>query len=102
MVKVRVFSDRSAFGFMDDVNEFIKDKKVIEIKYQPIQVYDEYYGNGTPKGSTVYDRALIIYEEPDEETSFQEDLDFFVNDCTNAQLIALYKEVERKMKEKGL
>ena len=37
-----------------------------------------------------------------EETSFQEDLDFFVNDCTNAQLEALYKEVEKKLKEKGL
>lgn len=39
---------------------------------------------------------------PDEETSFQEDLDFFVNDCTDAQLEALYKEVEKKLKEKGL
>ena len=37
-----------------------------------------------------------------EETSFQQDLDFFVNDCTGAQLEALYKEVEKKLKEKGL
>lgn len=102
MTKVRLFSNRSAFDFIDDVNEFLKDKKLIDIKYQPIQVYDEYYGNGTPKRSTIYDRALIIYEEPGEDTSFQEDLDFFVNECTNAQLIALYKEVEKKMKEKGL
>lgn len=39
---------------------------------------------------------------PDKETSFQQDLDTFVNDCTDAQLEALYKEVEKKLKEKGL
>lgn len=31
------------------------------------------------------------------ETSFQEDLDFFVNDCTMAQLEALYERVKEKL-----
>lgn len=35
------------------------------------------------------------------ETSFQEDLDFFVNDCTVAQLLALRERVEERIKEKG-
>lgn len=34
-----------------------------------------------------------------ENTSFQEDLDFFVNDCTNAQLKALYERVKEKLGE---
>lgn len=43
------------------------------------------------------------YFEPDVgKTSFQEDLDFFVNDCTDAQLDALYRRVREKLKEKGL
>ena len=33
------------------------------------------------------------------ETSFQEDLEFFVNDCTKAQLEALYERVGEKLKE---
>lgn len=32
-----------------------------------------------------------------EDTSFQEDLDFFVNDCTDAQLKALYERVKEKL-----
>ena len=34
-----------------------------------------------------------------ENTSFQEDLEFFVNDCTHAQLEALYERVGEKLKE---
>ena len=33
------------------------------------------------------------------ETSFQEDLEFFVNDCTEAQLKALYERVCERIKE---
>lgn len=102
MIKTRLFSNSSGLDFMEEVNEFIRDKKVIDIKYQPFPIIQEYYRNNVPKSGTIIDRALVIYEKPDEETSFQEDLDFFVNECTNAQLKALYKEVERKMKEKGL
>ena len=36
-----------------------------------------------------------------EDTSFQEDLEFFVNDCTNAQLEALYERVKEKLGEKA-
>lgn len=34
------------------------------------------------------------------ETSFQEDLEFFVNDCTKAQLKVLYERVAEKLKGK--
>ena len=45
---------------------------------------------------------LIIGEEISQESSFQADLKFFVNDCTNAQLKQLYETVGEKLKEKGL
>lgn len=102
MTKVKIFSVSDAVMLADVINEFIKDKKVVDIKYQAVIFYDEFNRNGTPQTVGINDRAMVIYEEPDEETSFQEDLDFFVNECTNAQLVTLYKEVERKMKEKGL
>ena len=35
------------------------------------------------------------------DTSFQEDLEFFVNDCTKAQLETLYKRIEEKLKEEN-
>lgn len=34
------------------------------------------------------------------KTSFQEDLEFFVNDCTEAQLKALYERVGEKIRAK--
>lgn len=102
MTKVQIFSVSDAVRLADFINEFIKDKKVVDIKYQAVTLYDKFTKIGTPQNVIVNDRAMVIYEEPDEDTSFHEDLDFFVNECTNAQLIALYKEVERKMKEKGL
>jgi hypothetical protein len=40
-----------------------------------------------------------IITQSRENTSFQEDLAFFVNDCTHAQLEALQKRVEEKLKE---
>ena len=38
-----------------------------------------------------------IITQSREDTSFQEDLEFFVNDCTNAQLKALYEKVKEKL-----
>ena len=42
----------------------------------------------------------VPYNE-DNEVSFQEDLEFFVNDCTRAQLKVLHERVEEKLKETG-
>lgn len=44
---------------------------------------------------------LIIGQPDRSETSFQEDLDFFVNDCTKAQLKVLYERVSEKLKEEN-
>lgn len=41
----------------DSVNEFIKDKKVIDIKYQAL------FNHGT---NNINDRALVVYVEQEE------------------------------------
>lgn len=62
MTKVRVVSSSDALQFQNSVNTFIQDKKVIDIKYQPILLAKE-YTSGVPTRTVMIDRALIIYEE---------------------------------------
>ena len=52
MIKTYLIGDHDAIRFQNNVNKFISDKKVIDIKYQAVLV-----------GPTLCDRAMIIYEE---------------------------------------
>ena len=54
-VKVALFSSNDAYNLIDTVNDFCKDKKVIDIKYQSMIV-----------GYAINDRMLVIYEDEDE------------------------------------
>lgn len=53
----------NAEKFQESVNEFIADKKVIDIKYQVFTVNTGYTAGGIPTRTNVFDSALIIYEE---------------------------------------
>lgn len=63
-VKLLMHSDNAALETI--INDFIKDKKVIDIKYQSFYVATQ-FSNGVPRAGTIYDRALIIYEEADND-----------------------------------
>ena len=52
------------------VNEFIKDKKIVDIKYMSLPCYEGYI-DGVPTQLSIVDRALIIYEVDENK---QEDL----------------------------
>lgn len=65
MIKTRVIGAADVAVFETAVNEFIKDKKVIDIKYQSI-LLPKQYSNGVPSRMAMADRALIIYEEENE------------------------------------
>lgn len=54
-VKVALFSSNDAYNLIDTVNDFCKDKKVIDIKHQSMIV-----------GYAINDRMLVIYEDEDE------------------------------------
>ncbi len=44
------------------VNNFIKDKKIIDIKYSPFTLFR---GTNVRMEHNVYDRVMILYEEDD-------------------------------------
>lgn len=56
-VKVALFSyNYYDYNLIDTVNDFCKDKKVIDIKYQSMIV-----------GYAINDRILVIYEDQDDQ-----------------------------------
>lgn len=62
MTKVALFSSNKPLEFQTSLNEFIKDKTVIDIKYQSFQLPVK-YNNGVPTNVDIIDRALVIYQE---------------------------------------
>lgn len=67
MTKVKVISVGDLERFESVLNDFIKDKKVVDIKYQPVYISFAYdvtaFVGGTPVKGTIYNRAMVIYEE---------------------------------------
>lgn len=61
MVKTQVFSSSNMIALRDAINEFVKDKKVIDIKFQSV-VFPSHFCNGFYEQFDVNDRALVIYE----------------------------------------
>ena len=66
MVKTHFISTADTKTFQDSINDFIKDKNIIDIKYQsfPCTLTRNIYGQ--PTKETIVDRALIIYMEDDD------------------------------------
>lgn len=61
-MKVCILSNDDPAAFQSSINAFIADKKVIDIKYQSMNLTLK-FTNGVPSESIIVDRALIIYEE---------------------------------------
>lgn len=55
-VKIKIFADINSIALEELVNEFIKDKDVVDIKYQSLTVV-------STSGVAINDRAMIIYRE---------------------------------------
>lgn len=64
MIKIQMFSNVNAAVLQANVNEFIRGKKVIDIKYTAFSITQE-YRNGLPYRNDIVDRVLVIYEEED-------------------------------------
>lgn len=62
MVKTYLIRSSNNAGFVSRINEFIKDRCIIDIKYQTTLVNTE-YSNGVPTSGRCVDSALIIYAE---------------------------------------
>lgn len=55
-VKIKIFADINSITLEELVNEFIKDKDIVDIKYQSLSVV-------STGGVAINDRAMIIYRE---------------------------------------
>ena len=66
MLKTNLFSDTDPENFVNKLNEFIKDKDVVDIHYQtfPIQTA---WQNGAPIKGEIVDRVLVVYKEAEEK-----------------------------------
>lgn len=62
MTKVEVITANNLERFETILNDFIKDRKVVDIKYQPLFISTAFVG-GTPAKGAVFNRAMVIYEE---------------------------------------
>lgn len=72
-MKVKIFNEydepTNKYGYCDisleiRINDFIKDKKVIDIKYQ---ANVSSYANESFHGSDLIERALVMYKEHENE-----------------------------------
>lgn len=61
-VKVALFAVNDDYKKVDIVNDFCKDKKVIDIKYQSMV-----------SGCAIKDRLLVIYEDQDSQEEGEND-----------------------------
>ena len=62
-MKVNIIASNDGESLINAINEFIKDKIVIDIKYQAFPVITNYNDLGVPSRVTCADRALIMYKE---------------------------------------
>lgn len=67
MVKTRLIVDTDPNAFEQRLNDFIKDKSIVDVKYEPSVI--SLLGclseteSGIKSSSMILDRALVIYEE---------------------------------------
>lgn len=63
MTRIALFCHNDINALVNAVNDFIKNKKVIDIQYQSMHAYTKFNGDAVPLASSIYDRVLIVYEE---------------------------------------
>ena len=66
MLKIKLFSDTDPQSFENKLNEFIKDKDVVDIHYQTFPVQTAWQ-NGAPIKGEIVDRVLVVYKEAEEK-----------------------------------
>lgn len=60
--KVKILADIDMNALVERINDFIKDKDVVDIKFTTV-CYPVQTVNGLPSKLAINDRALIIYRE---------------------------------------
>lgn len=59
--KVKIFASTNGVDLEKAINEFIKDKILIDIKYQSFGIHTQFNRDNRPTKMDIFDRALVIY-----------------------------------------
>lgn len=62
-MKVKIFRGDDIDTTEKLINDFIKDKYVVDIRYSSYPVTIKYNANGTPNTTHMFDSVMIMYEE---------------------------------------
>ena len=62
-MKVKFFSRTDIGELEKEVNSFIEERVVMDVKYQSMYVATKYNGDGIPIEGKIIDRAMVIYAE---------------------------------------
>lgn len=62
-MKIKIFSKKDALELEKEVNSFMEERVVMDVKYQSMYVTTKYNGNGIPIEGKIIDRAMVIYAE---------------------------------------
>lgn len=64
-MKIKIIANSDISSFEKNVNAFIADKVIHDIKYQSMSIAQRYNGAGIPTDIGIFDRALIMYDDID-------------------------------------
>lgn len=64
-MKIKIICCNDANELETQINEFIADKIVHDIKFQSVGFYNQWNRHGVPTSGFANDRAFIMYDEED-------------------------------------
>lgn len=62
-MKIKIFSKKDTLELEKEVNSFMEERLVMDVKYQSMYVATKYNGDGIPIEGKIIDRAMVIYAE---------------------------------------
>lgn len=62
-MKIKIFSKKDTLELEKEVNSFMEERVVMDVKYQSMYVATKYNGDGIPIEGKIIDRAMVIYSE---------------------------------------
>ncbi len=62
-MKIQIFSGTDMGKLEKEINDFMEERVVMDVKYQSMYVTTQYNGDGIPISGKIIDRALVIYAE---------------------------------------
>ena len=62
-MKIKIFGKKDTLELEKEVNSFMEERVVMDVKYQSMYVATKYNVDGIPIEGKIIDRAMVIYAE---------------------------------------